>query len=107
MHVLTLRPAGLRKGTPPSYVSVWVNLLTSLPALKEAEGAPLAVYGATLTAAFSISLIQTFLQATQTFKPPASNISPPPPQGAGQGGPGHALLMLKECTEIICNALYV
>ena len=31
----------------------------------------------------------------------------PPPQGAGQGGPGHALLMLKEGTEIICNTLYV
>ena len=67
MHVLTLRPAGLRKGAPPpSYVSVWVNLLTSLPALKEAKGVPLAVYGATLTAAFSISLIQTYLHATHS-----------------------------------------
>ena len=66
VYVLTLRPAGLRKGTPPSYVSVWVNLLTSLPALKEAKGAPLAVYGATLTAAFSISLLQTYLHATHS-----------------------------------------
>ena len=65
-------------------MSVWVNLLTSLPALKEAKGVPLAVYGATLTAAFSISLIQTFLQAAQTFKPPASNILPPPLRGQGR-----------------------
>ena len=66
MHVLTLRPAGLRKGTPPSYVSVWVNLLTSLPARKETKGVPLAVYGANLTAAFSISLLQTYLHATHS-----------------------------------------
>ena len=91
MHVLTLKLACLRSGQPPpSCVSVWVDLLTSLPALKETKGALLAVPGAPLTATVSISSIQTFLQATQTFKPPASNISPPPPQGAGQGGPGHA-----------------
>ena len=85
MRVLILKLACLRSGQPPpSCVSVWVDLLTSLPALKETKGALLALHGAPLTATVSISLIQTFLQATQTFKPPASNILPPPLRGQGR-----------------------
>ena len=63
--------------------------------------------GAPLTATVSISLIQTFLQATQTFKPPASDILSPPPQGAGQGGPGHAWWCWNKHWNYIQLTLYV
>ena len=79
----------------------------SLPALKETKGALLALHGAPMTATVSISLIQTFLQATQTFKPPASDILSPPPQGAGQGGPGHAWWCWNKHWNYIQLTLYV